>query len=255
MTTGVLFYCFNTPETKYHRLASKAISLVEKNLKLPITVVTDSATKNYFKTDKKINFVTVEKQTNNFRHYRGKNVPWYNMERANAYEHSPYETTLLLDCDFMCYTNNLLTLCQSDNDFLLHNKVHDITGLNKILGKLEASIPIVWATVVMFKKTKRVKMIFDMIKYVQKNYEHFRNLYRIKFKNYRNDYAFAIALHQLQGHLSNKIFIPNAMCMLPTEFDVLESTESSVVYRYNNKVNVITDTDVHVLDKEFLNAG
>ena len=94
-----------------------------------------------------------------------------------------------------------------------------------------------------------------MIKHVQNNYEHFRNLYRIKFKNYRNDYAFAIALHQLDGQIATPKFIPTPMNMLPHEFDVLETTETSVVYKYNKKVNVITDTDVHVLDKEFASVG
>ena len=181
-------------------------------------------------------------------------MPWYNMERANAYEHSLYDTTLLLDCDYLCFTSNLLELCKSDNDFLLHNKVHDISGQNRILGKLESTLPIVWATVVMFKKTERVKAIFDMIKHVQQNYEHFRNLYRIKFKNYRNDYAFAIALHQLQGQIKTNDFIPTPMNMLPHEYDVLDVDNNSVVYQYNKKVNVVTDMDVHVLDKEFVSV-
>lgn len=254
MSTGVLLYCFDTPTVAYHRLAEKSIQLISKNLQIPITVVTDPQTKKKFNVKESVSFITVETQKNNFRFYRGKNIPWYNMERSNAYEHSPYDTTLLLDCDYLCFTNNLLELCASDHDFLLHNKVFDVTGLDRIVGKLEATIPIVWATVVMFKKTARVKMIFDMIKHVQKNYEHFRNLYRIKFKNYRNDYAFAIALHQLNGHIQTEDFIPTPMSMLPHEFDVLESDLNSVVYKYNKKINVLTDTDVHVLDKEFANV-
>ena len=106
----------------------------------------------------------------------------------------------------------------------------------------------------MFKKTERVKAIFYMIKHVQQNYEHFRNLYRIKFKNYRNDYAFAIALHQLQGQITTNDFIPTPMNMLPHEYDVLDVDDNSVVYQYNKKVNVVTDTDVHVLDKEFISV-
>jgi len=107
----------------------------------------------------------------------------------------------------------------------------------------------------MFKKTDRVQRIFDMIKHVQQNYEHFRNLYRIKFKNYRNDYAFAIALHQLNGQISHNEFIPVPMNMLPHEYDVLEINNQSVIFKYNNKVNVLSDMDVHILDKEFANAG
>ena len=254
MDTGVLLYCFNTPTTQYHKLALKSIDLINKNLKLPVTVVTDHDTHRNFPQFGGITYRLVKQNTTNYRFYRGHNIPWYNMERANAYEHSFYDTTLLLDCDYLTFTPNLLELCNSKSDFLLHNKVHDISGLNKIQTKLESTIPIVWATVVMFKKTERVKMIFDMIKIVQQNYEHYKNLYRIKFKNYRNDYAFAIALHQLSGQVKQNNFIPSAMNMLPHEFDVLEVTDTSVVYKYKDKVNVVTDTDVHVLDKEFCNV-
>ena len=76
-----------------------------------------------------------------------------------------------------------------------------------------------------------------------------------KFKNYRNDYAFAIALHQLKGQIKTNDFIPTPMNMLPHEYDVLDVDAKSVVYQYNKKVNVVTDMDVHVLDKEFINVG
>ena len=160
MTTGVLLYCFDTPVTAYHKLALKSIELIQKNLKLPITVVTDHETHRHFPQFAGVTYILIKQQTKNFRFYRGQNVPWYNMERANAYDHSLYDTTLLLDCDYLCFTSNLLELSKSEHDFLLHDKVHDISGVNKIIGKLEATLPIVWATVVMFKKTERVKMIF-----------------------------------------------------------------------------------------------
>tara|TARA_S200002703_G_scaffold17258_1_gene14251 strand:- start:2433 stop:3200 length:768 start_codon:yes stop_codon:yes gene_type:complete len=255
MTTGVLMYCFDTPTMEYSKLALKSCELIKKNLNLPITIVTDHDTHRKFPQFGGLTYRIIKPQTQNYRFYRGKNVPWYNMERAKAYEHSLYDTTLLLDCDYLCFTSNLLELCKTNNDFLIHNKVNDITGLNRIVGRLESTIPIVWATVVMFQKNEKVKKIFDMIKHVQENYEHFRNLYRIKFLNYRNDYAFAIALHQLKGQIIDQDFIPTAMNMLPHEFDVLDIDEKSLVYQYNKKVNVITDMDVHVLDKEFINVG
>jgi hypothetical protein len=256
MSTGVLMYCFNTPHTAYHRIAERSIALVKKNLGLPITLVTDTATHNSMSDNKNIDYKIIEKTNiSNYRFYRTHTVPWYNMERARAYEHSPYDCTLLLDCDYFCYTPNLLELTKTDYDFLLHDRVNDITGLNRIQTRLESILPIVWATVVMFKRTDRVRMIFDMIQCVQKNYEHFRNLYRIKFRNYRNDYAFAIALHQLSGQIKHNNFIPVPMNMLPHEYDVLELTDTGIVYKYNSKVNVLANTDVHVLDKELISVG
>ena len=57
----------------------------------------------------------------------------------------------------------------------------------------------VWATVLYFKKNKRVNQIFQMVKYVKEWYPYFNELYRIRAKNLRNDYVFAIALQQLNG--------------------------------------------------------
>jgi hypothetical protein len=45
------------------------------------------------------------------------------------------------------------------------------------------------------------------------------------------------------------------MNMLPHEFDVLDVTDDSVIYQYNKKINIISNTDVHVMDKEFVNVG
>ena len=139
-------------------------------------------------------------------------------------------------------------------DFLVPDRVHDLTDRNTFQQRVWSMIPMVWATVFVFKKSKRAKQIFDMIKYVKDYYLYFVELYRIVARNYRNDYAFAIALRQLQGQIKTNDFISTPMNMLPHEYDVLDVDNNSVVYQYNKKVNVVTDTDVHVLDKEFVSV-
>ena len=79
-------------------------------------------------------------------------------------------------------------------------------------------------------------------------------LYRIKYTNYRNDFAFAIALHQLNGFNSHKNFITTPMAMLAHEVDVLEMTDTGIVYKYGKRVGAINNQDVHVMDKEFMNG-
>ena len=44
MTTGVLLYCFDTPEVAYHKLAERCIKQIQKHLKLEITLVTNIET-------------------------------------------------------------------------------------------------------------------------------------------------------------------------------------------------------------------
>ena len=250
MTTGVLLYCFDTPDIKYHKLLERCVSQIKKHLKLEITVITNIETFKNISPLGMINYKLVENSTTNNRPYRGKSTAWYNKERSLAYDHSPYDTTILMDCDFFVFSDMLLELCKCDFDFMLHDKVYDATGEDMILGKDECTIPLVWATVTIFRKTKKSKDLFAMIKHVQKNYAHYKNLYRIKYPNYRNDFAFAIAMHQL----NTGQFIPTPMAMLADKVDIVEADADGIAYKYNDKVNYISGHDVHIMEKDWCNG-
>jgi hypothetical protein len=254
MTTGVLMYCFDTPEIKYHLLAERCVAQIRKYLKLEITIVTNFETFEQFNDIAGLNIKLVENKIGNRRSYRGQSIAWHNLERSLAYKHSPYDTTILMDCDYFVFTNNLLTYANTKYDFLLHNNVYDLTGENMIEGKNESTVPIVWATVTIFRKSVFAEQVFNLIQHIQQYYAHYRNLYRIKYKNYRNDFAFAIALHQLNGFNSHKNFIPTPMAMLAHEVDVLDMSDKTITFKYNNKVNIIQEQDVHVMDKGFVNG-
>ena len=250
MSTGVLMYCFDTPDTNYHKLAERCVAQVKKHLQLEITIVTDIDTYKRFKPMGMINYKLVKAQTTNTRSYRGKKIAWYNKERALAYEHSPYETTILMDCDYFVFSSALLELSKTKFDVLLHDKVKDLTGKGMILGNDESTLPLVWATVTLFRKSENAKAIFNLIKHIQEYYVHYKNLYRIKFDNYRNDYAFAIALHQL--NLGNTI--PNPMGMLADDVDVIDSDSDGITFKYKNNINFTSGLDVHIMDKEWCNG-
>ena len=247
MSAGVLIYCFNSEQVQYHRTTNFCIELIKKNLSLPVTVVTNSATKQHINGADSL--VVIENQKNNQRFYKDKTIPWYNLERSSSYDHSPYDTTILLDSDYFVYTKNLLELIDSGYEFLLHNRVHDLTGRGRFEYNNSSMISLVWATVTVFKKTQRAKKIFDMIKHIQQNYSYFCKLYRIDFANFRNDYAFAMALNQIDG-FNQQYFMPTAMSMIPTDTKVLKIDHTGIVFQYDKFVNLVTDQDVHVLDKE-----
>ena len=250
MTTGVLMYCFDTPKFNYHKLAERCVSQIRKYLNLEITIVTNLETFKKFKPMGMINYKLVENKTTNTRPYRGRNVPWYNKERALAYEHSPYDTTILLDCDYFVFSSTLLELANTQFDMMLHNRVHDLTGEDTIEGSYESTLPLVWATVTLFRKNKNTEAIFAMIKHVQENYPHYRNLYRIIHKSYRNDFAFAIALHQL----NLGTFIPTPMAMLADKVDVIANDDDGIIFKFNQCVNFTSGQDVHIMDKEWCNG-
>jgi hypothetical protein len=56
-----------------------------------------------------------------------------------------------------------------------------------------------WATCVFFRKTDDNKLFFDLIKHIQEEWNHYRRVYQIQSNLFRNDFAFSIALHILNG--------------------------------------------------------
>tara|TARA_A100001015_G_scaffold271195_1_gene324549 strand:+ start:704 stop:1450 length:747 start_codon:yes stop_codon:yes gene_type:complete len=247
--TGVLLYCFNTEHYRYDKIAAKTVPLLKKNLKLPITIVTNMETFKCLPPLGQINYKLIEHETGNYINKKS----WHNLDRHRAYELSPYEKTILLDIDYFCYSDYLLTLSATDQDFMVHDKVHDVTGNDSYRFARNSIIPMVWATVLIFKKTQRSKAIFDMVKYVKEHYAYFCALYRIDFPNFRNDYAFAIALHQLGGFKGYET-IPNRLPTLPASAKVTECSTSHIAWNHEGRLGSISNNDLHVIDKGVQNV-
>ena len=245
MTRGVLLFCFDTEHTKYHKILEKCVHLIRRNIKLEITVITDYKTFRKINPLGFINYKFIEPEPGN----KKMNLPWNNKDRHKAYELSPYDTTLVMDIDYFCYTDNLLQFMDTGYDFLVPDQVHDLTQRNTFHQRVWSMIPMVWATVFVFRKTAKAKQIFDMIKYVKQHYQYFNELYRIYAKNLRNDYVFAIALQQLNGFVGYDKF-PFALSTLPPDCDIVKMTDDGIAWRYDNQINWIEQQDVHVLNKE-----
>ena len=249
MTRGVLLFCFDTKHTKYHMILEKCVHLLKKNLKLEITVVTDYQTFKKIKPLGFINYKFIEPELGNSKNAQ----EWNNKDRHMAYELSPYDTTLVMDIDYFCYTDNLLQLMDTGYDFLIPDQVHDLTQRNSFHQRVWSMIPMVWATVFVFRKTAKAKQIFDMIKYVKSYYSYFLDLYRIYDRRFRNDYAFAIALQQANGFL-NYDTLPIRLPTLPPDCDIMKFTDEGIVWQYNDQINCTEDQDVHVLNKKVANV-
>lgn len=247
--TGVLLYCFNTESYRYDKIAAKTIPLLRQNLGLEITVVTNDETRVHLPEQEGVNYMVITNQTGNYINQKS----WHNLDRHRAYELSPYEKTILLDIDYFCYSDYLLTLANTDQDFMVHDKVHDVTGHDSYKFARNSMIPMVWATVIIFKKTPRAMAIFDMVKYVKERYSYFCDLYRIDFQNFRNDYAFAIALHQLGGFKGYET-IPNRLPTLPAAAKVTEVSATHVSWNHQGRHGRIANNDLHIIDKGVQNV-
>ena len=249
MTKGILLFCFDTPHTRYYKILERCVQHVRNNLRLDITVVTNFETFKRMEFIGSINYRLIEHERGNTK--LGKE--WNNVDRHMAYELSPYDVTLVMDIDYFCMTDNLLQYMNTAYDFLIPDKVHDLTDRNTFSQRRWSMIPMVWATVFIFRKTRRVKQFFDMLKYVKKFYKYFNDMYRITAKNFRNDYAFAIALQQLNGFMGYNVF-PFPLLTLPPDCRVLALEDNSVVWRYGDKIDYVQDCDVHIMNKESISV-
>ena len=245
MTKGVLLFCFDTAEVKYHKILERCVSLVKKNLKLEITVVTNFDTYKKLKPLGFVNYKFIEPELGNTK--LGKE--WRNVDRHLAYELSPYDTTMVMDIDYLPFSDNLRQFLYTGYDFLVSRTAHDLTGRNTFDQRRWSMIDMVWATVFVFRKGKKAKRVFETLKYVKDYYAYFLELYRIYDKQFRNDYAFAIALQQANGFLDYDT-LPISLPTLPPDCEVVQIDDTGIAWKYQDQITYTTDHDVHVLNKE-----
>ena len=196
---GVVLFAFNNADTDYVKLTSNTIRLIQHNLNLPVTLVTGLTEVVDFAVD---NVVRIESQGGNTRFSSDANrhVQWRNFGRYLAYELSPYSETILLDTDYLVLDNSLLGYFKTEWDYLIPHRNINL-GQDEFSDTMGMySLPFVWATVVMFRKTPKSEMLFDLVGRIQRNYNYYKMLYNIPATNYRNDYAFAIANYILNGY-------------------------------------------------------
>lgn len=245
MKQGVLLFCFDTEHTRYHKILERCVRLVKKNISKNITVVTNFDTFRKMSPMGFIEYNLIEPELGNTLNGKA----WNNIDRHMAYELSPYDTTLVMDIDYFCFSDNLKNLFNTEYDFLVPDTAHDLSGRNSFNQRRWSMIPMVWATVLLFKKNDKVRKIFDTVKYIKKNYSYFTEMYRIYSKNLRNDYLFAMALQQINGFVGYEK-MPFALPTLPPDCKVVEINDKGLAWRYNDQISYVEDQDVHVLNKE-----
>lgn len=249
MTKGILLFCFDTVDHEYHRILERCVHLIKKNLQLEITVVTDFDTYKKLKPLGFVNYKFIDPEPGNTR----KGQEWKNVDRHMAYELSPYDVTLVMDIDYLPFSDNLRQLLDTKYDFLISKTAYDLTDRNSFNLSRQSMIDMVWATVFVFKKGHKAKLLFDMIKYVKSYYKYFLDLYRISDPKFRNDYAFAIALQQANGFLDYDT-IPLRLATLPPDCKVVKYGDNGIAWQFKDQINYTTDQDVHVLNKEIANV-
>lgn len=249
---GVLLFAFNSSRVNYVDITDQTSRLIEKHLKLPVTLVTDHDADPKFNYDQVIRSTA---STGNTRNDREQNVyEWKNLDRYMAYELSPYDTTLLCDVDYAMFDSSLLKLFDQDYDYKL--MYHTQTPKEFNIDEMgPASLPMVWATVVMFQKTARAKIFFELIGRIRRNYNYYRLLFKIRDSNYRNDFAFSMANIILSGYsIPEENNIPWTMTTIDQNIDIAELKNNFIVLKYKNNTiaDVLSKQNLHIMDKHFL---
>jgi len=266
MTKGVLIYAHNNETVDYVRLASVSAKLATKYLKVPVSLVTDkesvsstSAT-DIFKIFDKIIYTDQVSTDNKRLLFDGTEqvtVSFLNANRHQAWNLTPYQQTLLIDSDFLIFSDRYSSYWDIDESFLITEGVNDFS-----LGRFESlenfvslsSIRMRWATAIMFKKDETSKLIFDLVEHIRNNYDYYTDIYGCESSQFRNDIGFSIAYHMICGFTDSGTYLP--IITMATQSEPIYFVDKKIFLQMNNKEApdnpVLVDlsgVDIHLMNK------
>jgi hypothetical protein len=116
------------------------------------------------------------------------------------------------------------------------------------------SLPYVWATVFAFRKTKKSKMFFDLIGRIQRNYAYYCALFNVEQRNFRNDYAFAMADIIINGYSILNHSMPDNMLAVNQPITSIELTDNKFFIKDKEKSYVTPVMNLHIMSKAYLQS-
>lgn len=268
MTNGALIFAHNNTQIDYVKLAVFAANRVKQYLDIPVSIVTDNAAyllrefKNH-PFDQVIETTSTGSSTKLFfdGSLASRRSEWKNFSRNQAYTLTPYDKTLVIDSDYIISSTILKAAFDQDHLFQIYSKSVDLAGwrdttyFNRINPY---SIPFYWATVFVFEKNIIMQTFFDLVAYIQHNWLYFRILYSIEPVMFRNDFAFSIAIHIMNGKTNGEFAmeLPGKMIYIQDRdllLDIKHSGLQFLVEKENHLGEYIaaktTGLDVHVMNK------
>jgi hypothetical protein len=254
-------------------MAVIAGGLAKKNLQVPVSLITDASTVAWMKESNIFNqaesmfdhIIVVDRPTtDNQRRLHdgqtGQMIPFINTNRSTAYDLTPYDRTLLIDSDFFILSNSLGEYWNVDADVMLGHAINDIYDDSRV-GYLDrhvsdTGVKMYWATTVMFSKNANAKLFFDTVNYVKENYSQFADVFRFDSRQFRNDIAFSVAKHILDGYQQNStLSLPSVLSAL--DKDILYGVDGNTLtflvdYKLTNSycAAAISNIDIHIMNKQ-----
>jgi hypothetical protein len=258
MTTGALIFAFNNGHIDYLAMAEWTARNIRRHLNIPVAVITDQPTVYEFDQ-----VIISDSPCDNARWFDdyATRMPWNNQLRTNAYELTPWDQTLVLDADYVVASDQLRSVLETDQDFVAHRWAYDVTGCNNFENLNyfgNNRMPMWWATVMMFRKSRHAELIFDAMQMIRDNWTHYRNLYKNSTPTYRNDHALSIALGIVNGHTLDHTGIPWALASLTPGHKLTQLDQDRYRVDFTNTENqarwIELRQDFHAMGKQQLGA-
>ena len=279
MTQGIVIFAQNNSSVDYIKLATFAAKQAQRYLKVPVSLITDSpgwleSSQPDHPFDQVIPLYDssrVQKKAFNDGSLYTQSLEWKNFSRNQAYNLSPYDTTLVIDSDYIINSDVLKIAFDRDVDFQIYSKSMDLAGwrnADEFTRINDRGIPFYWATAFVFKKNPVMESFFDLISYIRSNWDYFKMLYGIDVSLFRNDYAFSIAIHIFNSKLDGNfaVELPGNMIYTKDRDVLIEINNADMKFLvekqdYNGEYILAKTSglDIHVMNKfslgRFIDGG
>jgi hypothetical protein len=266
MTQGVLLFAQNNGTVDYVKMAVFCANRIKKFLNMPVSLVTDSP-EAITDADVFDQIIVIDSpESNNIKYFHDgaetkSKLVWKNQARSTCYSLTPYDETLVVDVDYVVNSDFLLYCWQQPHDFLIYQKSFDLAqsrDYSEFQRIGNYSIPFYWATVFWFRKTPEMEHFFTLVSHVKENWSYYKLLYQITSTNFRNDYAFSIAIHMMNGFTNGNFVVKmpkKLFYTMDTDFlvKIKNGTMQFLVQKKDNPLEylpiVISNIDVHIMNK------
>jgi len=269
MTNGAVIFAQNSANLDYIKMAVFSAKKLKEHLDIPVSLITDSAgwLEQGYPDHVFDNVISIDSPPNN--QYKkindgtltSKQIEWKNLTRDRVYELTPYDKTLVIDSDYIINSSILKPAFDNDYNFQIYKRSMDLAMWRptaEFTRVSQWSIPFYWATAFIFTKNNIMESFFDLVAYIKSNWTYFRTLYCITSGTYRNDFAFSIAIHIMNGKTNGQfaIELPGIMTYC-TDKDLLIKMDGNQFQFLVEKENYIGQytvaktqgIDIHVMNK------
>ena len=271
MTVGALIFAHNNTAVDYTKLAVFSAMRIKQFLNIPVSIATDNSdylNDNYPNHPFEHVIQILNEPPSHKLFYDGsissKKLEWKNITRYRSYDITPYDRTLVIDSDFIINSDILKIALTRETPFQIYKKSFDIVDwrdTDPFIRINHYSIPFYWATVFVFDKDPVVETFFELVEYIKKNWLYFRILYSIDTETFRNDFAFSIAIHIMNGKTDGDfaVELPGMMNYTLDRDILIDMKHNSMKFLIQKKDHLgeyipakTTGIDVHVMNKDSL---